>query len=511
MRILIWLRNDLRLDDHLPLCTAAVQGHQVLPIYVADERWTHTTRLTGFPQMGAHRRLFYAQALEELRDSLRALGTDLFIVRGLAEDVLPKIAQAAGAQAIWFHTEQADFERQEERRLASAAEAVGLQTQGYCGGTLYHPDDLPFGLIQLPSLFTEFKNKLSYGALIREPMPAPTAIRGLPWPKLPPDNIKVLNISELYPDQAPAAHPKAAFAEAGGEKAARERVQYYFEGQKLVSRYKHTRNGMVGRDYSSKFSPYLAAGCVSPRRVYDDLQRFEFQHEKNESTYWLYFELLWRDFFRFVGHNAGGRLFRPSGLQQLYLPWRRDEVARADFERWRTGKTGYPLVDAAMRELLQTGYTSNRARQIVASFLTKNLFIDWRWGAEWFESQLIDYEPCSNYGNWSYGAGVGNDGRTFRYFDLATQASKYDADGRFVRTWLPEIQHLPDKYIHQPYLLSTADQQRYGVRIGYDYPSPMVDLQESLTKNEAYFYSGLRLSGKRPGNSKRPKTVKGKR
>jgi deoxyribodipyrimidine photo-lyase len=170
----------------------------------------------------------------------------------------------------------------------------------------------------------------------------------------------------------------------------------------------------------------LSLGTPGPGRG----RRYEIERIRNESTYWLTFELLWRDYFQLIALKHGAKLFAAAGMQGIAVPWRRDAVA---FERWCTGQTGIPLVDANLRELLATGFMSNRGRQIVGSFLTKNLGLDWRWGAEWFESRLIDYDVASNQGNWCYAAGVGNDARGFRYFDVAIQAAKYDQCGDYVK------------------------------------------------------------------------------
>jgi deoxyribodipyrimidine photo-lyase len=204
----------------------------------------------------------------------------------------------------------------------------------------------------------------------------------------------------------------------------------------------------------------------------------------------LIFELLWRDYFRFIAAKHGDRLFYPSGLRRLAVPWRLDW---AEFDRWRQGLTGFPLVDANLRELATTGFMSNRGRQNVASFLTKNLGLDWRLGAEWFESCLMDYDVCSNYGNWAYTAGVGNDGRRFRYFNILKQAQDYDPQGTYVKLWLPELAALPAAKVHQPWQLLPVEQRRWGVQLGVDYPHPMVDLVESVRQNEARYRSAPEL------------------
>ncbi|MGA7935862.1 MAG: DASH family cryptochrome, partial [Kovacikia sp.] len=255
--------------------------------------------------------------------------------------------------------------------------------------------------------------------------------------------------------------------------------------------YKETRNGMLGTDYSSKLSPWLALGCLSPRTIYDQVQQYESQRVKNDSTYWLVFELLWRDYFRLICAKHGNAIFRPSGLQGIEVPWKQDWQR---FDLWREGKTGFPLVDANMRELAATGFMSNRGRQNVASFLTKNLGIDWRMGAEWFESLLIDYDVCSNYGNWNYTAGVGNDARGFRFFNILKQSRDYDRDGEYVKYWLPELATVPAAKIHEPWKLLPVEQHRFNVQIGGDYPQPVVDLFKSAETNQRIYNAALERS-----------------
>jgi deoxyribodipyrimidine photo-lyase len=238
---------------------------------------------------------------------------------------------------------------------------------------------------------------------------------------------------------------------------------------------------MLGADYSSKFSAWLALGCLSPRYIYQEVTKYEKERVKNDSTYWLIFELLWRDFFRFIAVKYGNKIFYISGLQNISLPWQENWSI---FETWCEGQTGYPLIDANMRELKLTGFMSNRGRQNVASFLTKNLGINWQMGAQWFESLLIDYDVCSNWGNWNYTAGVGNDARGFRYFNIPKQSKDYDYQGDYLRHWLPEIAHIKGEKIHEPWKLSSQEQKQLNISLGVTYPRPMVDFFKSIKHNE---------------------------
>ena len=220
----------------------------------------------------------------------------------------------------------------------------------------------------------------------------------------------------------------------GGESEAIQRLKYYFFETKAISRYKETRNGMIGADYSSKFSAWLALGCVSPRFIYQELKKYETQFGANESTYWLVFELLWRDYFRFMMKKHQIKLFQRSGIRNKELASEKTDWKL--LECWMNGQTGNDFVDANMLELKRTGFMSNRGRQNVASYLCHYLNFDWRYGAAYFEQQLIDYDVCSNWGNWAYLAGVGNDSRGNRYFNIEKKAIDYDKDKSFRKLWL---------------------------------------------------------------------------
>jgi deoxyribodipyrimidine photo-lyase len=291
--------------------------------------------------------------------------------------------------------------------------------------------------------------------------------------------------------EPPVFDQKVTVKRQGGETAGLTRLKDYFWQKDQLKDYKETRNGMLEVDDSSKFSAWLSAGCLSPRYIYEQVQKYESERIKNDSTYWLIFELLWRDYFRFICAKHGNKVFYRSGIQGIDIPWKEDWTR---FQLWQEGKTGYPLVDANMRELLASGFMSNRGRQNVASFLTKNLGINWQIGTEWFESMLVDYDVCSNWGNWNYTAGIGNDARGFRYFNIPKQSKEYDPNGDYLRYWLPELASIPGDKIHEPWKLTQEEQKRYGVILGVDYPRPVVDFFKSIQNNEAIYNAALRQS-----------------
>jgi len=481
-RILLWYRNDLRLHDHEPLHQALQTKAQVIPLYCFDDRLFHTTSF-GFPKTGAFRAKFLVESVADLREGLRSRGSDLLVRRGLPERVIPALAQELGIATVYFYQEITAEEVAVESVLKQALSEIGITVQTFWGSTLYHPNNLPFNLSKLPELFTNFRKQVEKKFTIYPTFPTPQ--------RLPP--LPVVDAGELpqladFGLESPIVDERAVLPFKGGETAGFARLKHYFWKKDCLKHYKQTRNGMLGADYSSKFSPWLALGCLSPRFIYEQVQQYEQERVKNDSTYWLIFELIWRDFFRFICTKHGNRIFRPSGLQGIPIPWK-DDWDR--FTLWQQGKTGFPLIDANMRELAATGFMSNRGRQNVASFLTKNLGINWQIGAEWFESLLIDYDVCSNWGNWNYTAGVGNDARGFRYFNIQKQSNTYDPQGHYVKHWLPELNALPSAKIHQPWTLIPAEQKQFGVRLGVDYPHPVVDLIQSVKANENVYNTAL--------------------
>ncbi|MEM1003006.1 MAG: DASH family cryptochrome, partial [Bacteroidota bacterium] len=292
---------------------------------------------------------------------------------------------------------------------------------------LYHPDDINMPFSSIPQVFTVFRKKLEKYIAIR---PEVTVT------KMNSDN-RVENTTEIPRIEALgfsdfSLPDESAFPFKGGETQANKRLRDYFFRTKKLGVYKKTRNGLVGRDYSSKFSPWLANGSISARHIYWQVKSFEKEFFKNQSTYWLIFELIWRDYFKYVSLKHGNQIFKLEGILKKDYEW---STNQRQIERWINGETRSDFVNANMIELKETGWMSNRGRQNVASFFAKELELDWRIGAAYFESLLLDYDVHSNYGNWMYVAGVGNDPRD-RKFNVDLQADRYDPSGKFRRLWL---------------------------------------------------------------------------
>jgi deoxyribodipyrimidine photo-lyase len=474
-RILIWFRNDLRLHDHHPLSQALKKQGEIIPLYCFDSRQFGRTSF-GFPKTGPFRSQFLLESVVNLRQSLRDRGSDLLIYQGLPEVIIPQVVARLGIESVYFHCEVTSEEVAVENNLRNALEKLGVEFVPFWGSTLLNPARLPFQIQNIPEVFTQFRQQVEKQVKIEAPLPSPSSL-----PPLPTVEVGELpNWESSYSEQ----NSQALLQFVGGETAALHRVQEYVWERDRLRHYKETRNGLLKPDDSSKFSPWLALGCLSPRYIYAQVKAYERERVKNDSTYWLIFELLWRDYFRFICAKHGSKIFHRSGLRRLKISWKEDWEL---FECWKTGHTGFPVVDANMRELAATGFMSNRGRQIVASFLTKNLGINWQMGAEWFESMLVDYDVCSNWGNWNYSAGIGNDARGFRWFNILKQSSMYDPEGEYVKHWLPELRKIPQASIHQPWMLTLLEQQLFEVTIGQDYPLPVVDLFQSARKNEKIY------------------------
>ena len=431
--VLFWFRNDLRLHDQPALAhamaLAARQGAALLPVFChappATTRW-------GFARVGPHRLAFDTSTLACLSAQLAARGSHLLECAGMAQAVLPALAKALGAEGDCSIVCEAIAAPEEEAEVA-ALRALGLPVHTVWQSSLLHPDDLPFAAADLAPVFTTFRNAVERAKVQpRAPLPAPAVL-----PALPPEQLWTAFQCPPTAAQTPAARhdPRSSFPHAtadfaGGERAALAHLVQYL-ARKLPHSYTQTRNGLTGVDYSSKLSPWLATGALSARQVMAQLRQFEAEHGANDGSYWLWFELLWRDYFRLLHLQHGAALYRARGLSDQPLAAHNAQ----GFDRWRQGRTGEPLVDAAMRELAATGYLSNRLRQVVASFLVYDLHGDWRAGAAWFEHCLLDYDVYSNQSNWLYIAGRGTDPRGGRRFNPQKQAQDHDADGSYRHLW----------------------------------------------------------------------------
>ncbi len=469
-RVLVWFRNDLRVRDNEVLTRGALSGKEVIPVYCFDPRMFEKTSL-GFPKTGSFRAKFLIESVAELRNNLRGFGADLIVLKGRPEEEVVAFALKNQVEAIFYSEEVTSEERNVDKSLEKAAWGQGIATEAYWQSTLYHVDDLPFPVNQTPEVFTQFRKEVEKMSSIRDVFPLPSRLNF-------PGKDEITSVGKLpdlsyYGLEEPKPDRRRVIELFGGERSGLGRIQSYFWEKDLLKIYKETRNGLIGADYSSKFSAWLALGCISPRMIYEEVKRYEKERKKNDSTYWLIFELIWRDYFRIICKKHGDKVFQVVGIKNQTDSWSRDTD---QFEQWIAGRTGVPFVDANMRELKNTGFMSNRGRQIVASFLVNDLGIDWTWGASYFESMLIDYDVCSNWGNWMYVGGVGNDPRENRYFNILRQAKNYDRKGDYVRMWIPELAAIKGFDIHQPWELSTSSMRSLKIQLGHRYPQSEVKI-----------------------------------
>ncbi|MBB4079238.1 deoxyribodipyrimidine photo-lyase [Lewinella aquimaris] len=492
---IVWFRRDLRLHDNEALTDAMKHGDEVLPVYIIDPRdWQGTLPLTGLSKIGPHRARFILESMANLRQNLRARGSDLIVRVGHPEDILPELSKQCQGSWVFCNRERTS----EELRVQNAVEqnlwAIGREVYYSRGKLLYYTSDLPFPITQTPDGFTQFRKETERLTPVRDPLPTPGTIPMVRGAGIEAGEIPELADLGIMP---PPSDERAAITWHGGEDAGFDRLAYYLFDSHAIATYKETRNGLIGSDFSTKFSAWLAQGCLSPKRIYAEIRAYEAKNGANESTYWVIYELLWRDFFRLMGKKHGDRIFHKHGFSENtdHPEWKKDTAL---LQRWIDGQTGTPFIDANMREIARTGFMSNRGRQNVASYLVKDLNIDWRMGAEYFEHILIDYDVTSNWCNWNYVAGVGTDPRENRYFNILSQAERYDPEGAYVKLWCPELEGLPPESVHQPDTLGDAEQSDFGLRIGVNYPKALVPSERWKARSES---SGRRGRGRRSAHT----------
>lgn len=421
---LVILNECLRTEDN-QLLKQASNHDGVLCIYLID-RSPITLHGQQFEAKGLYARTFELEALKELELRLKQLRINLSVIP-FEIDAVFKLIEDYLIDTVYSALSIGPYEQQLKNLILEKTRG-SLKWKEYPVQFLISPENLPFKINELPEVFTIFRKKIEKRLSIERPLPcieelADNSLFQSHHSALP--SLDSFGYFLLEPDRR-SAHPFK-----GGESEAIKRVQDYFFKRRLVSRYKKTRNGLIGEAYSTKFSGYLALGCISARSIYAALSAYESTVEKSEDTYWVLFELLWRDYFKFLGLKHRENLFKLGGIKERSYPWNNDKIA---FEAWINGKTKDPFVNAIMLELKHTGFTSNRGRQNAASYWSKTLRQDWRVGAYYFQTQLIDNDVQSNWGNWNYISGVGSDPRD-REFNTKLQAERYDPHQEFQKLW----------------------------------------------------------------------------
>ena len=421
---LFWFTNDLRIEDNLALCRAANEVEKLICIYCVRPKSTFSD-LQAPSKLSPNRQQFLFDSLVDLEESLAEQGQQLLIEFKSAADAIPELITRYNISHIYRSHNAGEYERKIWNTLRKRYAMIQFnQTDTH---TLFDRSELPFTLDRLPDSFSKFRRKVS-DIIVKAPLGKP--------PQLPTSCITISQDWQAgWKRQSLHSQLDEGQLFKGGSRAGKQHVHSYFKTQS-ASTYKETRNGLDehcnGINFSTRFSPWLSNGSISARQVICELHRYESEIEANESTYWIYFEILWREYFQWYAHKHRANLFRFNGIKNSnpttsFYPER--------FQKWCQGNTPYPIVNACMKQLNATGYMSNRGRQLVASCFVHELNMDWRYGAAYMEQQLIDYDVASNWANWQYLAGVGADPRGHRRFDLDKQTQIYDPERLFIKHW----------------------------------------------------------------------------
>ena len=426
-KALVWLRNDLRTNDQACFHQATQNQETVVAYYSFDPK-DYITTPWGFKKTESFRAQFLRETVTDLQQQLKQHNISLIIGQENPAEGIAHWSKELGVTDLYFQKEWTKEEVDRELEVKSANKQLSFHS--YYDQFLFHPEDVPMDIEQLPEVFTVFRKKCEKYSKVRTCFPP---LKTMGKENLLPQEFKIPSL-EAFGLKPVEAHPHSAFPFKGGSRAAKFRLEHYFWDTEKLSYYKQTRNGLVGIDYSSKFSAWLANGSISAREIYWEILEYEDQVQKNQSTYWLIFELIWRDYFKFISLKHGDKIFHLGGILAKDYHWKSNPNS---IQAWTEGTTREPFVNANMIELKKTGWMSNRGRQNVASYFAKDLLLDWRIGAAYFEAMLLDYDVHSNYGNWMYVSGVGNDPRD-RKFNVRMQAERYDENGKFQRMWNQE-------------------------------------------------------------------------
>ena len=421
-RSLYWVTKDLRINDNTALNIAS-KSDLLICVFVVDKKWFEPNHYQS-KSLGGNRWHFLQSCLSHFNERLLTFGQQLYIVYGDTFSTLGNLCEKYRITDVITTHLPGTYENNIITQFSDSFPQVTVNKVEQF--TLFTKTLLPFELQQLPVSYSKFRKIMTDVAI---PKLAPT-VQNLP------SQFKSMPSPTIFRPQwlPPILYKKVkqGFNFDGGEHDGLKHLNQYFSSN-LPTTYKEVRNNLDGWDNSSKLSPWLGSGCISPRQVMNAIVEFEDKQGKNSSTECLFLEILWREYFQWLHFKVGKKMYQFKGLSE-HLPLTTFYPER--FNKWCTGNTPYPLVNACMNELRKTGYLSNRGRQIVASCLVNELSVDWRYGAAWFEEQLIDYDAAVNWGNWQYIAGVGADPKGGRHFNIQKQTALYDPNGHYQSKWL---------------------------------------------------------------------------
>tara|TARA_B100000614_G_scaffold261985_1_gene293540 strand:+ start:5569 stop:7101 length:1533 start_codon:yes stop_codon:yes gene_type:complete len=460
---IVWFRRDLRLDDNPALAAAASRGAPVLPIFILDPE----------EEIGGASRWWLHGSLASLSENLGKLGLPLVLRRGVPESILSAVAREIAAEAVFWNRCYEPRATARDKRLKSSLSDAGLEVHSFNGSLLAEPWEVKTGSGDPYKVFTPFWRALSQRSF-DAPLAAPRKLDRVK--DIATDRLADWGLLPAKPDWAGGLRETWTPGEAG----AHARLETFVE--RSMSEYPDARD-LPDREGTSRLSPHLHWGDVSPRRIWQVVRDAEGGGGRAGDAFLR--ELAWRDFACHLLFNwpeiATGNWKREFDA----FPWMSDE---ASFEAWRLGRTGYPIVDAGMRQLWQTGWMHNRVRMIAASFLIKHLMIDWREGAAWFEDTLVDADLAVNRASWQWVAGSGADAAPyFRIFNPVLQGEKFDGAGDYVRAFVPELSKLDARYIHKPWEAPPSNLEKAGIVLGDTYPAPIVDHARARARALAAF------------------------
>lgn len=452
--IIVWFRRDLRVDDNPALHHAARIGVPLIPLFVFD-----TELIRSLPSDGAAFN-FQAQSLSCLADELHKLGGRLITRIGSPLDIHRSLIREAEPIAMYYNRDYEPSARERDRRIEDLYKSAGVEVHSFADVTVHEPDEVLSGKGEPYVVFTPYANawkKHLHPAPLRKP-------KAISTPHLPSE--RILGAPELKKSED---IPMPAFA--GGSHEAVRRWNRFLQGS--VRHYDALRD-VPSEDGTSRISAYLRFGCISIRRLLADCEKAlaESALPHRSSIAKFIDELIWREFYQAVLYHYPGLVTNNYREEFDSMPWR---YSKKLFSLWAQGKTGFPLVDAGMRQLNETGWMHNRVRMVVASFLTKDLLHDWRHGAHYFEQKLMDIETASNNGGWQWAASTGVDPKPLRIFNPRLQSERFDPNGVYIKRYVPELRRVPVKFIHAPQLMPAILQKEIGCVIGRDYPAPIVD------------------------------------
>jgi deoxyribodipyrimidine photo-lyase len=458
---LVWLRDDLRLDDQPAMSAAA--DRPALFVYLYDDS------SPGLRPLGGASRWWLGKSLAALGREIAARGGRLDILRGRAEANIPALARAAAASHVYWTRRYGAAEIEIDKRVKATLAATGVVAKSFNGQLLREPWELRADSGGSFKVFTAFWRRHRSAGPLPGPQPAPERFQAAPWPETAPAPVAIadLGLAPVKPDWS------GGLAETWrpGEGGARARLDRFIDV--ALANYADARNRPDGL-YTSMLSPHLRFGEISPRRVAAAIETSAASGATTAQAAEKYLsELGWREFSYSLLYDFPDLATRAWRAPFEGFAYREDADG---FRAWTRGRTGYPLVDAGMRELWATGYMHNRVRMIAASFLIKHLLIDWRRGESWFWDTLCDADPANNAASWQWVAGSGADAAPyFRIFNPVLQGEKFDPEGAYVRRWIPELAGLDSAHIHAPWLAPSGALAAAGVEIGRNYPTPILD------------------------------------